>query len=212
MSDEPGTTVAPTASRRSYGLSVVGGIAAGGLTFWAATRTWAAVTVRTPGLPTDQVAVDGRAAVPLVAALALVVMAGSVAVLASRGRVRVAVGVVVLLASLGAAIAVVTGGGSITSALVDALGQSPAMAGDRGTQLRLAADADATVWRWVALLGALVGLAVGVLVARNARRWPVMGGRYENPATQADEAARPASDASDADLWKALDRGEDPTT
>ncbi|MFY0405783.1 Trp biosynthesis-associated membrane protein [Solicola sp. PLA-1-18] len=206
-----GPTAPDRASRRSYGLAVVGGIAAGGLTFFAATRTWAAVTVRTPGLPTDQVTVDGRAAVPLVAALALVVMAGSVAVLASRGRVRVAVGGVVVLAALGAAIAVVTGGAGVTTALVDALGQSPAMAGDRGTQQRLAADADTTIWRWVALLGAVLSLAVGVTVTRCARRWPVMGGRYENPATQAEEAAAPTAEPTETDIWKALDRGEDPT-
>jgi hypothetical protein len=55
---------------------------------------------------------------------------------------------------------------------------------------------------WVAVAGGLLLAATGVLVARRGRHWRALGARYDAPT------GRPPTDA---DLWSALDRGEDPT-
>lgn len=198
--------------RRAYTLSVLAGILAGGAGFFAASRAWSTVTVRTAGLPTDRVSVDGSQALPIVGAMALVVMAGSIAVLATAGRVRVAVGLVIAAAAAVSVAFILTGTTSLRDAMVQQVASSPAMAGDGAAQLRVAEQADGSPWRWVALVAAVLGLAVGAAVVAYGRAWPVMGRRYEAPsAPGADVADMRSGQASDADLWKALDRGDDPT-
>ncbi|MGH3425369.1 MAG: Trp biosynthesis-associated membrane protein [Nocardioidaceae bacterium] len=189
-------------SARTYATTVVGGIAAGGITFFAASRTWASVTVRTSGMPTDRVAVDGSQAVPMVSAMALVVLAGSVAVLAGSPRVRILVGAVVTAAAVTAVVYTLTAGSAIEDAVVGQVGESPAMTGDHAAQVALATHADPTMWRWVCLAAALGSVAAGVSVLLFGRRWPTMGRRYDSPARKRE---------ADPDPWKALDRGEDPT-
>lgn len=62
---------------------------------------------------------------------------------------------------------------------------------------------DAATWTSA---GALV--VAGALVAWRGRSWPALPGRYERGGTPPP----PTVTASDPrDLWKALDRGEDPT-
>jgi hypothetical protein len=51
-----------------------------------------------------------------------------------------------------------------------------------------------------AAAGALLALT-GALVGARGARWPALGARYDAPA----------GPPSDADLWRAMDRGEDPT-
>lgn len=189
-------------SRREYAMTVVGGLAAGGLTFFAASRTWASVTVRTSGMPTDRVAVEGSQAVPLVSALALVVLAAAVAVLASSRRVRAVVGAVMTAAAVTVIVLTATAGSSIRNAVSQQVADSPAMTGKHAAQAALAAQADPTVWRWVCLAAALAAAVAGVVVVLHGRRWPTMGRRYDSPAVRT---------ATTADPWTALDRGEDPT-
>lgn len=188
-------------STRAYALTVVGGIVAGGLTFFAASRTWASVTVRTSGLPSDRVAVDGAQAVPVVGAMALVILAASVAVLAASRRIRILVGAVIAAAALTAAVFTATAASALEDTVAERVGESPAMTGDQAAQTALAANPDPTMWRWVCLAAALAALAVGILVLVRGRRWPTMGRRYEAPSRNRE----------DDDPWKALDRGEDPT-
>ncbi|MGH1562716.1 Trp biosynthesis-associated membrane protein [Mumia sp. DW29H23] len=190
-------------SRRGYGLTVLLGVVGAAAAFFAASQPWSKVTVETQGLARDAVSVSGNDALPVVGGLALVALAGSVAVLASAGRVRTGVGLVVALASLGAAVAVVTGGDAVHDALVSSLADSPAMAGDAALQERLADEATTTAWRWACLAALVVSALAGAAVVRWGRHWPSMGRRYDSVGQQRAEA--------DDDPWKALDRGEDPT-
>jgi hypothetical protein len=64
-------------------------------------------------------------------------------------------------------------------------------------------------WPLLCALGGLVVLAAGVVTVRAGRSWPGMGARYERPSAPERRPDRPASQA---ELWDALDRGEDPTT
>jgi uncharacterized membrane protein (TIGR02234 family) len=48
-----------------------------------------------------------------------------------------------------------------------------------------------------------------VVTVRSGRSWPGMSARYDRPATTPEK--KPDRPASQAELWDALDRGEDPT-
>ena len=55
-------------------------------------------------------------------------------------------------------------------------------------------------------------LLAGLLALRYGRLWPAMSGRYERYGAPRARAAGPVVDPDrPEDIWKALDRGEDPT-
>ncbi|MFE7559120.1 TIGR02234 family membrane protein [Kitasatospora sp. NPDC057500] len=168
------------------------------LVLTAAGRVWAEGTAGTL-----EVSVTGGKISELPAGLALVALAAAVAVFAVRGAGRLAVGVLTLLAGLGAAAAAVAGAGD-TAALDAEAARKLALTGSAATGV------GHTAWPWVALLGGLLLAVAGLLTVRFGRGWPAMGSRYEAPGGKAP-AKRKAAAESPADLWKALDRGEDPT-
>lgn len=181
------------------------------MVFFAASRTWASVEVAPEGMTAETVSVTGSTAVPLVAAMAFVVMAGSVAVVASSGWLRRGIGVLVALAAAVAVYTAATAGEAVDDALGEAVASSPSMTAGQGQQDALVADADATWWRWVSLGGAVVAVGVGCTVVARGGRWPRMGQRYEAPGATRRDTERPVEDRDVGDLWKALDEGEDPT-
>jgi hypothetical protein len=81
------------------------------------------------------------------------------------------------------------------------------IAGDKSTLARLGGELAVHVSAWwvLSLVGGVLLAASGLLTAVRGRRWPGMSSRYERPGP-----ARPATD-DPASLWKALDRGDDPT-
>ncbi|WP_309057938.1 TIGR02234 family membrane protein, partial [Streptomyces sp.] len=69
-----------------------------------------------------------------------------------------------------------------------------------------------TAWPYVTAGGAVLILLAGIVALRFGTSWPAMGGRYERAAgPRAARTARPADPDRPEELWKALDRGEDPT-
>lgn len=59
--------------------------------------------------------------------------------------------------------------------------------------------------RWIALLGAVLLVAAGILVVRLASRLPTLGTRYRSA-----NAPRASGDR-DKDMWDGLSHGQDPT-
>jgi hypothetical protein len=103
---------------------------------------------------------------------------------------------VVGLAGAGALVATRGAGRRAVAVLVLLVGVGLAIAGGYGVRL--------APWAVLCLLGGLVVAAVGVAALRSGAGWPAMGSRYER--------GRPrAAPTSDAELWDAIDRGEDPT-
>jgi len=188
-------------ARRMLTLAVLGGVAAGGAMLLATSRSWAELILSSPAAPRDMVAVSGAEAVPLTAALALVVLAGSVAVLPTTGWLRRGIGGVVAAAALIGLVVAAGADDTVRDALsVDLLASPTAAAGD----LPSTADVDVSWWRWVAVLAAASAVAMGLMTAWWGHTWAVMGRRYDAPS------ANPG-DADDADQWRALDAGRDPT-
>jgi uncharacterized membrane protein (TIGR02234 family) len=150
---------------------------------------------------TLEVSVTGGKISELPGGLALVGLAAAIAVFAVRGAGRLAVGALTLLAGLGVAATAVAGSGD-TTALDAEAARKLALAGSTATGV------GHTAWPWVAVAGGALLAVAGLLTLRFGRGWPAMGSRYEAPTRKA-----PAKGAdTPADLWKALDRGEDPTT
>ncbi|WP_162891153.1 Trp biosynthesis-associated membrane protein [Aeromicrobium sp. A1-2] len=188
-------------TRRLLAPTVLGTVAAGGLAFFAASRTWAHVRVATDGLPSDSVDVTGTDAQPLVSALALVVLTAALAVLAASPRVRRVVGgFTVLVAAAGVGI-VLFGSSALDDAVGRAVEASPAFTGST------APDFSTSPWAYVTVLGFVLAAVLGGITAKFGATWPTMSSRYDAPA------ARPVvvTPQSDSDMWKALDEGRDPT-
>lgn len=184
--------------RRLYGPVVLATLAAGGAVVLTAGRPWARTTVGGTGVPDDVLGVTGTQAVPLVAALGVVVVTAALGVLATRGHGRRIVGGLVVALGLGIVVLVATAGDPLASAVEDAVAASPSFTGTNDP-----ASVERTAWRWVTLLCAALVTGLGVVIVRFAHRWPGLSGRYDAPRSTRDD--------TDDDIWKALDDGRDPT-
>jgi len=182
--------------RRSFGPVVLLGLAAAGLTAVAGNRPAAEI-----GRGTGSGLVTYDAHLPAVTALALVVLATWGVVLVTRGRVRRAVAVLGVLASVGALVAVALAFSAVPDQLRDELAQVGV------TDVSV----EHTSWYWVAGVGALGSMLTAVLAVAWAPAWPEMGSRYDAPTAAAGPVAVPPEEQSSLDLWKAMDEGRDPT-
>ncbi|WP_375003173.1 Trp biosynthesis-associated membrane protein [Aeromicrobium sp. CTD01-1L150] len=189
-------------ARRLYGPVVLAILAAGGAVVLTASRPWGTATVRGTGVPQDAVTASGNQAVPVVAALGVVIVTAALAVLATRGRWRRAVGGLVVLLGLTTAVLAASAQGATLDALDRLVAESPSFTGTNHPE-----DVAVTWWRCLTVLSGVVAATLGVLVVRWAAAWPVMGGRYDAPGRARGDQAVDA----DEDLWKALDDGRDPT-
>jgi uncharacterized membrane protein (TIGR02234 family) len=170
-----------------------------------AVRTWQTVITPRPAPSHDDVLhLSGRTVDAAPTALALVALAGVVAVLATRGVVRRGVG----------AVLAVVGAGLVWRAIASSGAVSTQRARDVVTAHHPTVNAAAVVPRietsavWPALTAAcgVLVLLAGALTAWRGHTWQVMSARYEAPADPQQQQAKAATA-----LWTALDRGEDPT-
>jgi uncharacterized membrane protein (TIGR02234 family) len=169
------------------------------------TRSWQTVTTPRPApLHDDVLQLSGRTVDAAPTALALVALAGVVAVLATRGAVRRLVGAVLALTGAGLVWRAIASSGAVSAGRARALvGEHRATVDVSAAAPRIATHA---MWPALTLLCGVVVAASGVLIAWRGHRWQVMSARYEaQPAGPADPAKAAAT------LWTALDRGEDPT-
>jgi len=182
---------------RSFGPTVLLGLAGSTLAAVAGTRDWVTASGDAAGINVD-VAVKGSESAPLVAALALVALAAWGVVLVLRGRVRRIVSAVGGLASVGALAAVI-------GAYASARGDATDAVIDKGATDRVVA-ASLNGWYYLAGVGAIIAALAFVVAVRKAPGWPAMGSRYDAPGDRADKPE------ADEDMWRALDEGHDPTS
>jgi uncharacterized membrane protein (TIGR02234 family) len=127
--------------------------------------------------------------------LALVALAAWGAVLVLRRRGRRVVAVLGLLAALGAAVAVVTSAGDADEVASGMLGGASDV------------TVSTSAWPAVTVAAALLAAAAFAVALVRAPGWPEMSTRYDSPS----DGGREADSMSDAELWRALDEGHDPT-
>lgn len=184
--------------RRTFGRTVVLGLAAAVVGAVAGAKPWAAV----PGLVGDPLGtITSAGEAPLALALALVVLAAWGVVLATRGAVRRWVALLALVASLGLVAVVVHGAFTLTDQVAAAA---------RESGVSNAGDAGLTAWFWVCAVCAVCSVVATAVAVREAPGWPSMGSRYDAPGSQ--EPRQRADQVEEIDLWKSMDEGRDPTS
>lgn len=205
--------------RGEYALALLLDLVASGAALLISTRHWqSALTPRPRPFRDDLLQVAGRTVDAAPTALALVALAGVIAVLATKGWPRRVVGLVIALAGLALVWRSLTGLQAISPERARTLVQDK----HPGIQLGSAVPQISVHAGWAVLscgCGVLVLLA-GVLVAWRGQRWGAMSAKYEAPTGGAEhpeprpESAEDAERArlrADASMWSALDRGDDPT-
>jgi uncharacterized membrane protein (TIGR02234 family) len=190
-------------SRRSYLLSLVACLAGAALALYAITRTWSVHLTPRTGMSALRDARTGTDLEPWVTGLAVVALAGTGALLATAGRLRRILGVLLSLAGVGVVIGAIAGRAGL----------------DPGSA------AGGTTWPILCAVGGVIIMCGGVTAARHGHRWPRMSARYDRkpvpppraePTTHAERPPDKSRDKSPAiadhrAAWDALDRGDDPT-
>ena len=185
---------------RSFGPTVLAGLAGATLASVAAARDWAHASGRASGVAVTAAA-KGSESAPLALALGLVALAAWGVVLVVRTRTRRVVSALGALASAGLLAATVVAFARAQDDAVRALSER----GVTGDVLK----ASLTGWYWATLVGGVLALVAFAAALWLAPGWPAMGTRYDAPATRA--AQEEAAPASEQDMWRALDDGRDPT-
>lgn len=167
-------------------------------------RSWQTVFTPQPSR-VDVLDLTGRNVDSAPTALALVALAGVVAVLATKGVVRRGVGVIVAVAGAG----IVWRAVSASSSVGAERARSLVADGHRTVSVADVVPRVVThpVWPVLTVLAAVAVLAAGVLITWRGHRWRVMSARYEAPVADPVQDQTRAATA----LWTAMDRGEDPT-
>ncbi|MFF1352582.1 TIGR02234 family membrane protein [Streptomyces sp. NPDC058297] len=205
---EAGTASPETAAarngRRSLAAALLFGALGAAVALLASRQEWASGAATVPG-GSFPLAAKGSDVTGVPAALAIVGLAALVAVFAVRRAGRVLVAALLALSGAGAVVAAVLGAtdsAALDEKAAEVSGNTAATIGSLGH----------TVWPYVGAAGGALILLAGLLALRYGRSWPSMGGRYERDGTpRPRKAARPVDPERPEELWKALDRGEDPT-
>jgi Tryptophan-associated transmembrane protein (Trp_oprn_chp) len=211
-------------ARREFGGAIAACVVGAGLVLLALRQHWARVDFHAPPpLPSGSVPVTGQGLMPAAAALALAALACLAAIIATRGVLRRAAGV--LLAGLGVWIAVMVsepvraasviaaaaGAGSPGGYAGSVAGGNSAIAGNAttgnglpvlGTATKVALDS--APWRAAAVAGAVLLIAAGLFAAWRGPRWPVMSARFDRPGQPATRPAGPPAAAPSATAEQAL--------
>ncbi|MDX3614096.1 TIGR02234 family membrane protein [Streptomyces europaeiscabiei] len=191
------------AGRRSLALALLSGALGAAVALLASRQRWSEGTISVAGGAFPLTA-QGSDVTGVPAALAVVGLAALVAVFAVRRSGRVLV----------AALLALSGAGTIAAALLGAYDSSALddKAAEASGDTAAAVDAIGhTGWPYVAAAGGALILLAGLLALRYGRMWPAMSGRYERDGTPRPRKAEPVDPDRPEDMWKALDRGEDPT-
>lgn len=184
-------------------MALLCGALGAAVTLLATRQRWADGTATVAGgaLP---LTAKGSDVTGVPAALAIVGLAALVAVFAVRRAGRLVVAGLLALSGAGIVVAALAGARD-GSALDEKAAQAT---GDTSATVTALTH---TGWPYVAAAGGALILLAGLLALRYGRLWPAMSGRYERGADRPRRKARPVDPERPEEIWKALDRGEDPT-
>jgi uncharacterized membrane protein (TIGR02234 family) len=198
--------------RAEYGLALLLQLLGAAGALLISTRAWQTVhTARPKPFRDDVLHLSGRTVDAAPTALALVALAGVIAVIATRGLVRRVIGAVIALA----------GAGLLWRSLGDLSAVSAARARNLVENKHTGIDVGSAVphisvtssWAALSAVCGVLVLVAGLLVVLRGHRWGAMSARYDAPtATEVvDDDPDRARARADASMWSALDRGDDPT-
>lgn len=185
--------------RRELALAAGGCAIAGAAVLFASGRRWVRYAVAGGGQvsagPTGHDVAAGATA------LGLVMLAAVVALPATRGWVRRAVGLLVAAAGTGtiglATYVIASPGDAAGSRFVGVSSFLPSPA----------VKVQASGWPWVDVCAGAVALVAGLFALLHSRQWPAMGRRYESGKARAGTS----TGSTETSMWDRLDQGDDPT-
>ncbi|MFJ4712317.1 TIGR02234 family membrane protein [Streptomyces sp. NPDC088785] len=189
--------------RRSLAVALLFGALGAAVALLASRQEWCSGVAAVAGGDL-KLSAKGSDVTGVPAALAVVGLAALVAVFAVRRAGRFLVASLLALSGAGAVAAAVLGADD-SSALDDKAAQA---SGDAATTIDALTH---TAWPYVAAGGGALILIAGILAVVYGAAWPSMGGRYERSGAPRPRAQKALDPDRPEDLWKALDRGEDPT-
>ncbi|MET7638920.1 TIGR02234 family membrane protein [Streptomyces sp. NPDC005438] len=207
--EEPGPERPAAAKRsrahlRALGVALLCGAAGATLALVSAGQVWneGVASFAQGRLPVEA---KGSEVTGLPSALALVGLAALVAVFAVRRTARTVVAVLLTLCGLGTGVSALLSARDSTALDERAAEASALTEGSVGAL-------DVTVWPYVSVLAGLLLLTAGLLALRYGASWPSMSGsaRYERRGADS-RRRRPVDPERPEEMWRALDRGEDPT-
>ena len=210
----PEPAPAGTSGRRELTAAALGCLLASGLVLVAVGRPWVRFTVVQFGVGTAtgldvRSTATGHDVAGASSALGLVVLAGVVALPATRGVSRVIVGALTLLSGVGIVVATWASAFDPSAAVASRASQVAGLHGAKASEIA------ATGWPWLVIVGGLLAVLVGVLTIARSRRWPAMGRRYEagrKPVpVRSSESSSSETSSSETWMWDRLDEGDDPT-
>lgn len=195
--------------KRLYSICLAGLVVAAGLIFFATSQEWVLVAVPRPApLPGGLKSATGSGVLPGLTAVAIVLLAAVVAVAATRRLGRRIVGALVTVCGIAAVVLVVP-------FLTGTPGSVLADVRDTGTSVEAGHGAAAAYAPWLALIGALIAVVVGVAIAMRGPSWSKMGSKYEAPSASGTPTSAGAPEGAEPvnhrDAWNSLDQGIDPT-
>ncbi|MBC2907116.1 TIGR02234 family membrane protein [Streptomyces cupreus] len=191
------------AGRISLAVALLSGALGAAVALLATRRQWSEGTATVAGGDFPLTA-SGSDVTGVPASLAIVGLAALVAVFAVRRLGRVLVAGLLALSGAGTIAASLIGAGD-SSALDEKAAQAT------GDTAATVAELSHTAWPYVAVAGGVLMLLAGLLALRYAPLWPAMSSRYERSGAPRPRKAPTVDPDRPEDLWKALDRGEDPT-
>jgi uncharacterized membrane protein (TIGR02234 family) len=196
-------------ARTGFGLALALQIVGAAGVLLVSTRAWQTITtVRSRPFRPDVLAASGRTIDAAPTALALVGLAGVVALIATKGLPRRVVGVLVALAGAATIWRSALALGPLSKGAADAVVRDKHQL-VAGTVVVARHITTHPAWGTLSIVGGCCLLLAGVLAAWHSSQWSAMSARYERPAApEDDEQARARADAT---LWAALERGHDPT-
>lgn len=194
---------AATRSRRSLAAALFLGAVGAAVVLLASGQIWAEGTAAVGG-GTVSLDAEGGDVTGVPTALAIVGLAALVAVFAVRSAGRLLVSALLTLSGAGAALAAFLGASD--SAALDE--KAAKTSGDAAATVEALTH---TAWPYVTAVGGVLILLAGLLALRYGKSWPAMSGRYERDGSPRSRKAAAVDPDRPEDLWKALDRGEDPT-
>lgn len=199
---EAGPATASPGGRRSPATALILGAIGAAVVLLASGQTWVEGRAAIGGgsLP---LSADGGDVTGIPTALAMVGLAALVAIFAVRSAGRLLVSALLALCGAGAAAAALTGAGDSS-----ALNEKAARA--VGNTAATVNSFSHTLWPYVTAAGSLLILVAGLLALGYGRQWPAMSGRYERDSKRRAPRTAPNPEHPE-EIWKALDRGEDPT-
>ncbi|MDN5916729.1 MAG: Trp biosynthesis-associated membrane protein [Pseudonocardia sp.] len=193
----------PRDDRRSLGLACLLLLAGAGILYVSGSLSWFSVTVPTATRGPMATSATGAQLQPAITAVAALLLAAVAATVALSGIARRLLGVLVALAGIAAGWTTIA---QVITPPTPAELVSAREGLSTGGQPIDTSEVTAAAWPWLAVAGAVVAVAAGVLLVVRERRMARLGARYAASGTPTEAPTDP-----DRAAWEQLDDGRDPT-